>query len=55
LREKVNIPMSQHEQIEYDKHVTELRTGMDAKAFASLWSEGRAMTMEQAIQSALGS
>jgi hypothetical protein len=55
LREKINIPMSPFERVEYDKLVAELRKGVDEKAFSNLWSEGRGMTMEQAIQSALDS
>ena len=53
LREKVYIQMSQFERIEYDKQVTELRNGMDDKAFSNLWAEGRVMTMDQAVQFAL--
>jgi predicted ATPase/class 3 adenylate cyclase len=55
LREKINIQMSQFERIEYDKQITELRNSMDEKAFSNLWSEGRLMTMEQAVQFALDS
>ncbi len=55
LREKINIPMSPFERVEYDKQVADLRSGLDEKTFASLWAEGRAMTMEQAIHFALGS
>lgn len=53
LREEVNIQMSQFERIEYDKQVIKLRNGMDEEVFANLWSEGRAMSMEQAIGFAL--
>jgi hypothetical protein len=53
LREKINIQMSQYERIEFDAQLRTLRNGMDEKTFSDLWSEGRAMTMEQAIQSAL--
>lgn len=55
LREKVNIQMSPFERIEYDKQVTELRNSMEEKSFLNLWSDGRLMTMEQAVQYALGS
>ncbi|MDH5643608.1 MAG: adenylate/guanylate cyclase domain-containing protein, partial [Gemmatimonadota bacterium] len=50
LREKINIQMSQFEQVEYDQQVKELRAGMNESEFASAWAEGRSMTMEQAIQ-----
>jgi predicted ATPase/class 3 adenylate cyclase len=49
LREKINIPMSPQERLEYDREVSDLRQAMDEKLFASLWAEGRALTMEQAI------
>ena len=50
LREKIHIQMSQFERVEYDQQVSELRNGLDEKVFSNLWSEGRLMTMEQAIQ-----
>jgi len=53
LREKINIPMSPPERVEYEKEVADLRAGMDEKAFTSLWAEGRALTIEKAIQVAL--
>ena len=53
LREKINIPMSNLERIEYDKQVAGLRSGMNEKAFSNLWAEGRSMTVEQAIALAL--
>lgn len=53
LREKINIQMSPFERTEYDTQVSELRKSMDEKTFSNLWSEGRLMTMEQAIQLAL--
>ena len=39
--------------MEYEREVTDLKANMDEKVFASLWAEGRSMTMEQAIQLAL--
>jgi predicted ATPase/class 3 adenylate cyclase len=53
LREKSNSHMTPQEHIEYDRQVAGLRAGIDENAFALLWSEGRSMTMEQAIQLAL--
>jgi predicted ATPase len=53
LREKISIPMSPPEQIEYNREVADLRAGMDEKAFTSLWGEGRALAMEAAIEYAL--
>jgi hypothetical protein len=53
LREKIKIPMSEVEQVEYDREVADLKANMGEREFASLWAEGRSMTMEQAIQFAL--
>jgi predicted ATPase/class 3 adenylate cyclase len=55
LRERINIQMSPFERIEYEKHVSELKNGLDEKAFSNLWSEGRSMTMEQAVAFAVES
>ena len=33
----------------YDMEVAELRMGLDEPVFAALWTEGRNMTMDQAI------
>jgi predicted ATPase len=53
LRENINIPMMPTERPEYDREVNDLRANMDEAAFAKAWAEGRAMTMEQAIEYAL--
>jgi tetratricopeptide (TPR) repeat protein len=53
LRESVDSPMTANERIEYDQNVATLRAQMDAQELAVAWAEGRAMTMEQAIQFAL--
>jgi tetratricopeptide (TPR) repeat protein len=53
LREIIKIPMSEVEQVEYDREVADLKANMDEKEFTSLWAVGRSMTMEQAIQLAL--
>ena len=53
LRETSKSPRTPQERVEYEAEVTSLRTGMDEKTFVSLWEEGRAMTMEQAIEYAL--
>ena len=55
LRENINIPMMPSERIEYDREVNDLCANMDESAFAKAWSEGRAMTMEEAIAFALES
>jgi tetratricopeptide (TPR) repeat protein len=53
LREKISIPMSPQERLEYDGEVSELRQAMDETTCASRWAEGRAMTLEQAVAYAL--
>ena len=50
LREKIKIPMSQFERVEYDKQVGDLRGRMPEKEFLTLWAEGRLLPMEQAVQ-----
>jgi tetratricopeptide (TPR) repeat protein len=54
LREKIKIPMSEVEQVEYDREVADLKVNSREKEFISLWTEGRSLTMERAIQLALG-
>jgi len=53
LREKINIAMTPQERVEYDREVADLKANADEIEFASLWAEGRSLTMEQAIQLAL--
>ncbi len=55
LREKAQSPRTEQEQIEYDQSVAQLRAMLPETEFNALWAEGRAMTMEQAIQFALDS
>jgi hypothetical protein len=49
LRQKIEIDMTPPEREEHEKEVADLKANMDEKEFASLWVEGRSMTMEQAI------
>ena len=53
LREKTQSPMTEYEQIEYDQSIDQLRTMLAETEFTALRAEGRALTMEQAIQFAL--
>jgi len=50
LREKINIAMTPQERVEYDREIADLKANVDEIEFASLWAEGRSLTMEQAIQ-----
>lgn len=49
LREQVNSPMTPYERTEYDREVASLREVLDETSLASAWTEGRSMTMGQAI------
>jgi hypothetical protein len=53
LREKIDIPMTAMEHMEYEREISDLKAGMDEKVFTSAWAEGRALTMDQAIDFAL--
>lgn len=53
LREKSDSVMTDEERIEYDQNVTHLHSCFTKEEFNALWSAGRLMTMEQAVQLAL--
>jgi tetratricopeptide (TPR) repeat protein len=53
LREQDGTPMTPDEQTYFDAQLKGLRAKMDSMEFDALWSQGRAMTMEQAIAVAL--
>jgi hypothetical protein len=53
LRERIQAPRVEHEQVEYEQSIAQLRTMLPEAEFNILWAEGRAMTMEQAIEFAL--
>jgi predicted ATPase/class 3 adenylate cyclase len=55
LRERVQAPMTEYEQVEYDRSIIQLRSMLPETEFNPLWSEGRTMRMEQAIEMALRS
>jgi hypothetical protein len=38
---------------DYEQAVTVARTELDEETFASIWAEGRAMTLEQIVNEAL--
>jgi tetratricopeptide (TPR) repeat protein len=54
LRVKVDSPMTVEEQIYFDQQFDVLRQKMDALQFDRIWSNGRALTMEQVLDYALG-
>jgi predicted ATPase len=53
LRERINAQMQDLEYMEYDNAIIRIRSLLDDGEFKSLWAQGRAMTMEQAIKFAL--
>jgi ATP/maltotriose-dependent transcriptional regulator MalT len=53
LREAVGAFVLPLYRAEYDRGVAATRTGLDEAAFSAAWSEGRAMTPEQAVEYAL--
>src|SRR3990172_9528969 len=54
LREAIRVPVPPFIRDEYDRRVAALRATMKEQAFTEAWAEGRAMGMDQAIDSALG-
>ncbi len=53
LREEFNLAMMQIEHPEYDNLVSMLQKQIDAVTYQKKWAEGRAMTLEQAIDYAM--
>lgn len=54
LREKVDSPMTSEEQMYFDEQIKALRQKMDAQQLDRIWANGRALTMEGALELALG-
>ncbi len=53
LRDKVQSPMTDYEQVEYDRSISRLRSMLPESDFNNFWAEGRSMSMEQVIEFAL--
>lgn len=53
LREEIGTPLPPSQRVKYEGLVSETRADMNENAFAAAWAEGRAMTMEQAIEYAM--
>jgi hypothetical protein len=53
LRERIQSQRVSHEQVEYEQSLTQLRAMLPEAEFNALWAEGRALTLEQAIELAL--
>jgi predicted ATPase/class 3 adenylate cyclase len=54
LRERVSSPMTSDEQTYFDEQIHALRQKTDAQRFDRIRADGRALTMEQALDFALG-
>jgi tetratricopeptide (TPR) repeat protein len=52
-RETKGTPLTPSERKEYERSVAAARAALGEESFAAAWSEGRAMTLEQAIEYAL--
>ena len=53
LRESISFPVFSFEQEDYDRSVAAARAQLAEDAFAAAWAEGRAMSMEEAVEFAL--
>jgi predicted ATPase len=53
LRKRINIAMTPTERELYEREVADLKASLEENDFASLWAEGRKMTLEQAVQYAV--
>ncbi|MGH3148928.1 MAG: ATP-binding protein, partial [Rubrobacter sp.] len=54
VREFVSVPVPLEERADREESISATRTGMGEAAFQAAWSEGRAMSPEQAIEYTLG-
>lgn len=54
LREKDGMLMTPDEQAYFNEQLKHLRENMEARQFETMWSKGHAMTLEQAIELAVG-
>ncbi|HZY42491.1 MAG TPA: LuxR C-terminal-related transcriptional regulator, partial [Anaerolineae bacterium] len=53
LREVIHTYVIYSDQIEYDRNVAAVRAQLDEATFTRAWAEGRALTMEEAVDYAL--
>ncbi len=53
LREEIGAPLPPNERPRYERQVATARAALGSETFAAAWAEGRAMSMEQAIDYAL--
>jgi tetratricopeptide (TPR) repeat protein len=53
LRESIGIPLSPKDCPEHDRQTAEVRQALGEEGFASAWTDGQAMTLDQAVEYAL--
>jgi non-specific serine/threonine protein kinase len=53
LREAIGAPLAPVERPEYERDIAAVRAALSEEEFAAAWAQGRAMTLEQAIECAL--
>jgi len=53
MRDLVNAPLPPADRVDYERQLAALQKELDETTFAAAWAEGRAMTLEQAIEYAL--
>ncbi len=53
LREAIGVPLPTYDRADYDRAAEGARAAVTEPVFATAWAEGRAMTLEQAIEYAL--
>ncbi len=53
LREEIGAPLQPRERKKHDREIAQARADLSEDGFNAAWSEGRAMTLEQAIAYAL--
>jgi predicted neutral ceramidase superfamily lipid hydrolase len=53
LRETIQVVLFPVERVEVDKNIAAARAQLDELTFNTAWAEGRAMTMDEAVQFAL--
>lgn len=54
LRENIGIPRPPISQGKLDRTMVSVRQALGEKAFSAAWDRGRAMTLDQAVEYALG-
>jgi non-specific serine/threonine protein kinase len=53
LREAIDVPRPPADRPDLERSLVALRAGLDERALAAAWAEGRALTLEQAVAVAL--